>query len=96
MIASKVLDQEYLDVKIYEVDGKLSPAFYPANHYKHKYYCVMDHGCPVELKIKRNKIPHPDALPRRLINMPHVERYPPINEELGLKVVRKKKCPEDE
>lgn len=96
MIASKVLDQEYLDVKIYQVDGVLYPAFYPANHYKHKYYCVMDHGCPVELKIKRNRILPPDALPRRLINMPHVERYPPVDETLPPKEVRKKKCPEDD
>ncbi|KAJ8918337.1 hypothetical protein NQ315_008030 [Exocentrus adspersus] len=96
MIASKVLDQEYIDVKICEVDGQLYPAFYPANHYKHKYYCVMDHGCPVELKIKRNKIYHPDSLPRQLLNMPHVGRYPPVDESLGLKVVKIKKCPEDE
>ncbi|KAJ8977928.1 hypothetical protein NQ317_002902 [Molorchus minor] len=95
MLESGVFDQEYIDIKLYTVDGQLYPAYYPSKHYKHKYYCVMDYGCAVELKIKRNKLPHPDALPRGLINMAHVARYPPIDDSLGLKVRKEPIC-EDE
>ncbi|KAJ8938205.1 hypothetical protein NQ318_011701 [Aromia moschata] len=96
MLASGVLHQEGIDIKLYTVDGELHAAYYPTNHYKHKYYSVMDHGCAIELKIKRNKIHHPDSLPRALIKFSHIDRYPPVNESLGLKVRKESVCPEDE
>ncbi|CAH1117752.1 unnamed protein product [Phaedon cochleariae] len=92
MLESKVLEQDYLDIKIYKVDEKLHAAYYPVNHYKHIYYNVMDHGCPVELKIKKNKIIDPAALPRELLNMSHYGRYPPVDESLGLKKEVQKVC----
>lgn len=84
MLKSGVLNQEYIDIKIYKVDEELRAAYYPANHYKHKYYCVMDHGCPIELKIKKNKIYDDRALPRKLVDFKHFDRYPPVDEKLGL------------
>ncbi|KRT78279.1 hypothetical protein AMK59_8373 [Oryctes borbonicus] len=56
MLLSKVLEQDNIDVKIYSVDGVLYHAYYPSDRYKHKYYCEMDHGSPIELRIKRNKV----------------------------------------
>lgn len=56
MLQSGVLQQEGIDIRLYEVDGILKAAYYPSNRYKHQYYCVMDHGCAVELKIKKNKL----------------------------------------
>lgn len=68
MLESGVLQQEGIDVKLYEVDGKLKAAFYPSNRYKHQYYCVMDHGCAVELKIKKNKVDEPDEKQKVLLD----------------------------
>lgn len=56
MLLSGALKQEGIDVKPYKVDGVLKAAYYPSDHYKHRYYCVMDYGCAVELKIKKNKV----------------------------------------
>lgn len=63
-----MLHQEGIDVKLYEVDGVLRSAFYPNNRYKHHYYCVMDHGCAVELKIKKHKIEDWDEKQRVLVD----------------------------
>lgn len=79
---SKVLEQENIDVKLYTVDGVLYHAFYPADHYKHKYYCVMDHGCPIELRIKRNTIEHQYAQPRSLVKFKFYPRVPPADDSL--------------
>ncbi|CAH1954224.1 unnamed protein product [Acanthoscelides obtectus] len=64
LLRAGVLNQEYFDVKLYEVDGMLHAAYYPAEHFKHNYYSVLDYGYPPELKIVRNKVPDPIALPR--------------------------------
>lgn len=56
MLQSGVLQQEGIDIRLYEVDGELKAAYYPSNRYKHQYYCVMDYGSAVELKIKKNKL----------------------------------------
>nr|XP_023030065.1 leucine-rich repeat-containing protein 34 [Leptinotarsa decemlineata] len=93
MLKSEIIEQEYIDVRIYEVDGELHAAYYPTNHYKHKYYGVMDYGCRVELKIKRNEIPDPLALPRELLNFRHIGRYPPVDKRLGLLQKKVKECP---
>ncbi|KAI4465838.1 leucine-rich repeat-containing protein 34 [Holotrichia oblita] len=82
MLLSKVLDQENIDIKLYTVDGVLYHAYYPSDHYKHKYYCVMDHGCPIELRIKRNKVEHEHAQPRSLVKFQFYPRIPPVNETL--------------
>ncbi|CAH0557226.1 unnamed protein product [Brassicogethes aeneus] len=79
LFKSGVLLQEHTDVKVYHVDGVAYQAYYPSNHYKHKYYCVMDHGCPVELKIKRNKVADEFSQPRALIDLKNYDRYPPVN-----------------
>ncbi|KAG5877515.1 hypothetical protein JTB14_011310 [Gonioctena quinquepunctata] len=92
MLKSGVLKQEYLDVKIYEVDGQLHAAEYPSNHFKHRYYGAMDYGCRVDLKIIRNDIPHPLALPRELLNFVHMGRYPHVDKSLGLLEKKEKKC----
>lgn len=60
MFMSGALNQEFVDVCIYEVDGVLHAAYNPSDRYKHKYYCELDYACAVRLKIKRNYIP-PDA-----------------------------------
>lgn len=78
MVMSGVLDQEYLDVKIYEVDKVYHAAFYPSDHYKHKYYNVMDYACATELKIKRNHIPSELDQPRELVNFKFYPRLPAI------------------
>lgn len=78
MLRSKVLCQENFDVKLYTVDGVLQSAFYPVDHYKHKYYCVMDHGCAVELRIKRNRIEHEYALPKSKVKFEFYPRLPGI------------------
>lgn len=82
MLMSKVLEQENIDIKLYTVDGVLYHAYYPADHYKHKYYCVMDHGCPIELRIKRNKIEHDHAQPRSLVKFQFYPRVPVVDESL--------------
>lgn len=76
MLTTGVLVQNHIDVKLYEVDGVLKAAFYPSDHYKHRYYCVMDHGCPVELKIIRNRIEDEEATPRALVSFEFYDRFP--------------------
>lgn len=68
MLQSGVLQQEGIDIRLYEVDGVLKASYYPSNHYKHKYYCVMDHGCAVELKIKKNKLEQLDEKQKVLLD----------------------------
>lgn len=82
MLLSGVLVQEQIDVKVYKVDEKFQHAFYPADRYKHKYYCVMNHGCPIELRIKRNRVDHQYAEPRAKINFQFYPRFPEIDESL--------------
>ncbi|KAB0798060.1 hypothetical protein PPYR_09053 [Photinus pyralis] len=79
MLLSTVLVQEQIDVKLYTVDDVIYAAYYPSNHYKHRYYCVMDHGCPVELKIKRNRMESRKDLPHAKLNLHYYDRYPPVN-----------------
>ncbi|KAK4879463.1 hypothetical protein RN001_007609 [Aquatica leii] len=76
MLRSTVLVQEQIDVKLYTVDEVIYSAYYPSNHYKHRYYCVMDTGCPVELKIKRNKIVLDSTKPKALLNLQYYDRFP--------------------
>ncbi|KAK5646258.1 hypothetical protein RI129_004722 [Pyrocoelia pectoralis] len=83
MLLSTVLVQEQIDVKLYTVDEVIYAAYYPSNHYKHRYYCVMDHGCPVELKIKRNKKVSGSSMPREKLNFHFYDRYPPVNPSLS-------------
>lgn len=78
MMLSTVFEQSGIDVKIYMVDGVLYAARYTVQAYKHRYYGVMDYGCAVELKIKRNRIETPDDKPRALVNFKHLDRYPPL------------------
>lgn len=82
MLQSGVLEQENIDVKLYTVDGILYSAYYPSDRYKHKYYCVMDHGCPIELRIKRNKIDDEYAQPKAKVKFMYYERLPHINYDL--------------
>lgn len=84
MLRAGVLEQENIDVKLYTVDGKLHTAFYPSDHYKHKYYCVLDYGVPVELRIKRNKVYSEYAQPRALVNFEFYPRYPEVDESLPI------------
>lgn len=56
MFKSGVLNQNYVDVKIYVVDDIFCAAFNPSDRYKHKYYCELDYACAVGLTIKRNVI----------------------------------------
>lgn len=81
MLLGGVLVQDQIDIKLYTVDKVLYAAYYPSNHYKHRYYSVMDHGCPLELRIKRNKV-EPDyelAQPRALIKFEHYDRLPNVD-----------------
>ncbi|XP_056629845.1 leucine-rich repeat-containing protein 34-like [Diorhabda sublineata] len=94
MLKSTVLEQEYIDVKIYTVDEKYEAVYYPTNHYKSNYYAITKPACPNVIKIIRNKIYGPDALPRELLNIPHIGRYPKVDESLGLYVKKKKYCDE--
>lgn len=82
MVTAGVLFQEHIDVKIYTVDEIRQHAFYPSDHYKHRYYCVMDHGCPIELRIKRNKIEHVYAQPRAKVYFKYYDRLPYIDDNL--------------
>lgn len=68
MLQSGVLQQEGIDVRLYEVDGILHAAYYASNRYKHQYYCVMDHGSAVELKIKKNKLEQLDDKQKVLLD----------------------------
>ncbi|XP_044267601.1 leucine-rich repeat-containing protein 34-like isoform X1 [Tribolium madens] len=81
MMLSTVFEQRGIDVKIYEVDGVLYAARYPVDKYKQQYYGVMDYGCAVELKIKKNKIETRDDKPRALVNFVHIDRYPEIEKK---------------
>lgn len=83
MLQSGVLEQEHIDVKLYTVDEVLCAAYYPSNHYKHRYYCVMDHGSPKELRIKRNTIEHEFAQPRALVKFEYYDRFPVVDETLS-------------
>nr|CAI5836117.1 unnamed protein product [Callosobruchus analis] len=96
LLKAGILDQKYFDVKLYEVDGRLHAAYYPSDHFKHKYYSVLDYGYPPELKIIRNKVVNSMALPRELLNYTHIARYPPVDESLGLKVITEKECIEED
>lgn len=84
MLQSGVVVQDYIDVKIYEVDGELYAAEYPTNHLRQKFYCVLGPEGSTDLKIKRNKIYPEKSLPRRLLYFEHIGRYPPIDESLGV------------
>lgn len=76
MLLSGLLRQEYIDVKLYKTDHNLHAAYYPNNRYKHKYYCVMDHGCATELRIKRNTVDQANAQPRPLVDFMFYPRFP--------------------
>ncbi|KAL3280757.1 hypothetical protein HHI36_003992 [Cryptolaemus montrouzieri] len=78
MILSGVLKQNYIDTKVYEVDGELQAAFYPTTHFKQQYYSVMTYGCTVPLKIKQNKVEPQDLKRRPFYNLPYYERYQPF------------------
>ncbi|GJQ84961.1 hypothetical protein Trydic_g562 [Trypoxylus dichotomus] len=82
MLLSKVLEQDNIDVKLYRVDGVLYHAYYPSDRYKHKYYCEMDHGYPVELRIKRNTIDMDNTQPRSLVKFKFYPRVPPADDRL--------------
>ncbi|KAF5282721.1 hypothetical protein FQR65_LT02718 [Abscondita terminalis] len=82
MLLSGVLVQQQIDVELYTDDDVIYAAYYPSNHYKHRYYCVLDHGCPAELRIKRNKIVHDFAKPRALIKFRYYDRFPPVDHSL--------------
>lgn len=75
MILSGVLQQKYIDTKLYEVDGELKAAYYPTNHFKQQYYSVMMHGFPEVLKIKRNVVEPPNEKRRPFFFLPYYERY---------------------
>lgn len=66
-------------MKLYTVDRVLCAARYPVDHYKHRYYEVMDYGCPVELKIKKNRIEQEGDKPRALVKFQHIDRFPPVH-----------------
>ncbi|CAG9771068.1 unnamed protein product [Ceutorhynchus assimilis] len=86
LLESGVLEQNNIDVKVYYVDGKRYGAYYPTNQFTQRCYSIMEYGCPPELKIKRNKIRHPYAQPRVLIDFNFFDQYPPVDESLGFKV----------
>lgn len=94
MLASGVLQQDYIDVKIYEVDDKLYAAEYPSNHLRQKFYCVEEYACPTELKIMKHKVFPKNSLPRELFNFETFDRYPPVDESLGFMKKKTKTCPE--
>ncbi|CAH1105421.1 unnamed protein product [Psylliodes chrysocephalus] len=96
MIRSGVIEQEYIDVKTYILDGKIQAVHYPANTYKANYYSLMKFGYPETLKIKRNIIDGPLDQPRALLNLTHIGRYPKVDKSLGPRVVRIPKCKDDE
>lgn len=81
MIMSTVLEQKYLDVQPYEIDGIYYCAYYPSDSYKHKYYCVMDYQCPVELKIKHNHLPTDQDEPKAKVDFKYYPRIPPIEKK---------------
>ncbi|CAH2056070.1 unnamed protein product, partial [Iphiclides podalirius] len=63
MLLSGALIQKNIDVKIYEVDGSLFAAYYPADRSKHFYYCESDLGYAQPIyHIKRNRVPLCKAL----------------------------------
>lgn len=84
MLLSGVLEQENIDVKLFTVDEQLKAAYYPTNHFKHQYYSVMDHGCPVELRIRRNEIEDENAQPKALVNFQFYPRFPKVDDSLSL------------
>lgn len=88
LLKAGVLNQEYIDVKVYYVDGIPQAAYYPICNFRNRFYSVLPYGIPPELKIVRNKVPHADAEPRALINFDYTDRYPPIDESLGLRACR--------
>ncbi|XP_076273168.1 uncharacterized protein LOC143204505 [Rhynchophorus ferrugineus] len=84
-VKAGVLQQDLIDVKVYITSDGPQMAYYPTNHYKHRFYSVMDHGYPPELKIVRNKVVGPDSQPRALVQLDFIDRYPPVDAKLGLK-----------
>lgn len=92
MLTSGVLNQEYIDVKIYEVDNELKAAEYPSNNYRQKFYGVMDQGYLSEIRIQRHKIYPENSMPRELFKFEHIGRYPAIDESLGVKKKKEKDC----
>ncbi|XP_024943228.1 uncharacterized protein LOC107270067 isoform X2 [Cephus cinctus] len=51
MLMSGVLTQDNLDIIPYRIDGRLNLAFYPADHYKQRYYNVPVYGYPQPLRL---------------------------------------------
>lgn len=85
LLNAGILNQKHVDIKIYYVDGKPHAAYYPSRLYTNRFYSAFMSAFPPELKIIRNKVPHADALPRALVNFDYIDRYPPVDESLGLK-----------
>lgn len=83
-----ILHQEYIDVKVYYVDGIPQGAYYPTSHFMNRFYSVLNYGIPPELKIVRNKVPHVDSQPRALSNFDYTGRYPAVDQSLGLRAAR--------
>lgn len=79
MLDAGSIEQENIDVKLYEVDGIIRAAYYPTNHYKHRYFCVMDTAVPSELKIKKHKLETEYSTPKALVNYKFYDRYPQID-----------------
>ncbi|KAL1505680.1 hypothetical protein ABEB36_005186 [Hypothenemus hampei] len=88
ILKAGTLKQENIDVQIYYVDGERKAAYYPANYFEKKSFSLSPFGFPPELSIKRVKIPHSNAQPRALIQLDNIDRFPPVNEQLGLKVAK--------
>lgn len=76
---SGVLQQNYIDTKLYLVNGDLHAAYYPTNHFKQQYYSVCMHGYPEMLKIKNNKMEAPNPKRRPFYYLPYYERYQPFD-----------------
>lgn len=88
LLKAGIINQEYVDIKVYYVDGTPHAAYYPTRRYTNRFYTAFKSGFPPELKIVRNKVPHADAQPRARVNFHYIDRYPAVDESLGLRAAR--------
>lgn len=75
MLKAEVLQQECIDIVVYEVDHVLHPAWLRSDRYKHKYYCELDVGTVTPVVIKENPPPSEDKPRLDLVHYPVISGY---------------------
>ncbi|XP_060531955.1 leucine-rich repeat-containing protein 34-like isoform X1 [Cylas formicarius] len=85
LLNAGVLDQGFIDIKIYYVDGQRKCAHHATDRYKTKLYSTLKYGFSPDPKIKTNKVPEAASRTHALIAANFLDRFPPVEFSLSEK-----------